>query len=1340
LQAIFFKEKAETNYFEINASLDATEYVENGKAGVMVYATPLNYASLVFAVNGETYDKSQSKFVVARPQMRVTDNNGKEQVFNLPETDVSNVGVIDIKVIFHNGYFYCIVNGRFIYCRYIGALNARLVPALTAEYCKGIKLRNYSFTTYTIEESTAKIGEYAYLIECAKLDSLTAEFNSVGVSVDSGADKTVAMTLTNNQLALTQAEKEEIIANGMSAVSSINLKKIKKLAFTVNGVQHDITSALDNAQTGAKFGKFVYEYLFEGNGILSNESEDVNVEDMAVVIGKVIDKATGKNVSANAIVETSNPRLGRYESKVHNGILIAFVPKGYEYKITVSQTAFRNAIIEGIADFDDRKDVGNVELIYNILGGVATNENGSFSIGSGVKGWDMTNESNNEIILTTDFDPPTVYFTGKTIHNYQYAKVTVSNITDVNDYAVYEPDPAIGFQFYTEKKRAFIGLRTTGLRYRSDCSVWVPIQISGYGKNTVNHIDPTGSHKDTLEIIRINRNLYSYINGFYMGHIVLDKEFDSECAIGVQATIAYYGKIRYSDYEIKVGDEAVAIAKERVGLEVSYDDSAYELDEEMNLDYNKPVIKVDGVAIEEQGIALAGNTLTISLTEFALEGVGYLVKVGNYGSVTLSEQNPTTQFTLPITAVGKLEFSCVFINLCSIVGKIEGDGVEGPFDGIITMENGSVIKFTTGSDGTFLVGVPAEAKFTIKTVVEGYVTPIVPLISEASGSKDIGTVTLYRSILGGKVKGTPYESSSSGIELGYDVDESTAMDGLYADVNVVSGDHYVAINDKTYDDFDLTYSIMRTKYQDRENETDPGIGIKLRTAMGSESLLFFRNGVRIVPINGWSKRIEQFGLMSYNVATDYDEEAHFRIIRRGSLCIMYYKGALDGEWTKVYTFESTMFGPCGLLFHSTNGTNNHYYIWNVNVEKITSSYVPDDIITDLTCNNVSGEETGSVSIVGGSEINGKTAYVYGDLVKIKLSPTQGNVVAYVRINGKAVAVNGNEVNYKISEKTTSIEVAFEKSYATVNASLKINSKYDLENVSVTAKLSDGRLYEYNELVFDENGNTQISIREGEFEIWADTDTVTSKSIKVTVTEQTTDLGVIELDVLKPGKVVVNGKELSFNTAMGEDGLRDNGAYTAPARVQQHAWIPTTKINGDFVFSTTIIMSGNSESIYYAKDNCSGVTFSDGENRFAIQLWRNGFRVYSGSYNQSKMVEPRFSGENFYSTESLADIEHTLTVARKGCVLKVYVDEVYYMTLDGSGYSIVNEKDSLFASQANKQAVGVLLVNTFGGNSDKELVVGYSTCINTATTGHLNSAGFKNTNITTDIAEIEKYFA
>ena len=1335
-QTIFFREKAESGYFEVSARLDASNCVQTGKAGIMVYANDLNYASLIFGVNSETYDATQNRFTKARGQIRTVDNDGKEVIVNLTEVDVTDSGNIDITVLFHNGYFYCIINGKFVYCKFVETLNARVVPALTSDYCEGIRFTNYSLRVFSKEQSDVEIGKYAYIIQTAKLDYLTAQLSSVGVAVDANSDKSLSMTLTNSQLSLTQKQREDVREQGASALTSVTLKKIKKLAFTVNGTDYDITADLADKDNGAKFGEFVYDYRFEGNGTLYNESENVDLADMVALVGRVIDKNTGKTVTADALITTSSPYLGRYESKVQNGDFVVLVPKNFEYKIIIKLTSYRNYTISGIADYDGVRDVGDIELVNNILGGVAYNEEGTLSIGSGAKGWDMTNETNNEIILTTDFDPPTVYFSGLTVDEYQYAKVSVSNITDVNDYSVYEPDPAIGFQFYTSQMRALLGLRTTGLRYRSDCSVWAPVQISGYGQNTCNRLDPTGNTKDTLEIIRINRNLYSWINGKYMGHIVLDREFEGDCAIGVQATIAFYGKIKYSDYEIRVGMDAIAIAKERIALPVSCDDSLYDWDENGDADYSKCYINVDGLSVENENLALAGTTLTLSLSEHAYAGVGYSVSIGSYGSVILTDQNPTANFTLPTTASGELVISGNILNICTVIGRVEG--AQGKCEGTVTMQDGSVIAFTTGEDGTFAVGVPASAKLAISFNVPGYVAPVYSAMSTQSGEKDVGTVQLYPSILGGKVKGTQYASTNNGISLGYDVDPLTEIEGVYADVNVTSGDHYMAINDRTYDDFDVTYSLVRSKYEDRDNEPDPAIGINVRTAMGNESFLFFRNGVRIITVKGWNSKIQEFGLMPYNIASAYGERADFRIVRRGNLYVMYYKSASDSEWTTVYTYESSVVGTAGLLFYSTNGTNNHYYIWNVKAEKITSSTIPQDIVTNLFVANVSGEESGKVSVEGGTVIDGKTQYVFGDSVKFKLSPTQGNVVAYLKINGDFVPVNNNEAVYKIKEKVTNVEVAFEKEYATVEKKFKVTNTREAP-FDVIAKLTDGRTYEFKNLTADENGYVTVSIREGEFEVWADSELATSKSVKAVISATSNDEIALVLDVLKVGAVAVNGKNLDVAYHMGEQGLRSDGAYTAPARVQQHAWVPATLTSGDFVFSTTVIMSGNPNSIYYAKDNCTGVTFSDGTNRFAIQMWNNGFRVYSGSYDQNKMIEPRFDGNYFYSTSSQEDTEHTLTVARKGTTLKVYVDNVYYMTLNESGYSIINESGSLFVSDAQKTAVGAILANTFGGKADKQIVVGYSTCINTQVEGHLNSAGFKNTSMTNDASEVAKYF-
>jgi hypothetical protein len=157
---------------------------------------------------------------------------------------------------------------------------------------------------------------------------------------------------------------------------------------------------------------------------------------------------------------------------ITGGEIVLVVPKGYDYKIIIKQTGYRNGVLDVIENVQGQYVIEEeIRLVPNILGGTAVSKKSSFSMGSSTAGWDMTNEDNGEIIFeTTGANPPTVFFSGYTIHNYQYAKVSVSNVTDVNAYSKYENDPAIGFQLVTKTKKAFIGLWQRGLRYLHDQS------------------------------------------------------------------------------------------------------------------------------------------------------------------------------------------------------------------------------------------------------------------------------------------------------------------------------------------------------------------------------------------------------------------------------------------------------------------------------------------------------------------------------------------------------------------------------------------------------------------------------------------------------------------------------------------------------------------------------------------------------------------------------------------------------------------------------------------------------------------------------------------------------
>ncbi len=948
-QVIFFKNIIDTNYYSFKVKIDASKYVTTGKAGVIIYDNEQNYTALTFAINASTYDKTNNRFILAKPHIVQTDNNGRAFTTALSEIDVSLTGEIVIQTIFSNGYVYYILNEKLIHCIFVESLSVRTNPGLITETCEGVRFTDYSATILTSKDAHDITSQYAYVVTTGKLTSLNVEFGSIGVSSDAQADKVLDMKLENSRVVLTTTQRNNIRQSG-TFDSNIQVRRIKTLSFSVNGITHDITTALTDSESGAKYGEFSYAYPFDGDAVLSNTSDIVPVDTLTAVLARVVDNDTGKAIRATATIKSTNPLLGHYEMDIGGGDMVLVMPKGFDYKITITQTGYRNYEIEQINDIDKIVDLGEIRLVPNILGGTAINKSGSFSVGSMTAGWDMTNESNSEIIFeTTGNNPPTVYFSGYTVHTYQYAKISVSNITDVTLYSKYEADPAIGFMITTAKQSAFIGLRQAGLRYIHKAGLWDVVQIGGYPLDTVNRLDVDGKYNDVLEIIRLDRRLYSFINDVYMGCVILDEEVGGEAAIGVQGTFSHYGKIKYTDYEIKVGDDALLIAKQRIGANLVLNSMCYDIDENYDTDYSKPMISVSGMTEFEtdsniKNLALAGTEITISLTEFALSDTIYNVGIGKYGSLILSEQIPQGVVTMPYGAVQDVEITCILGSASIVSGKfVSTDGKhEGEFKGKIVFENGSELSFTTGEDGTFTLGVPSETVFEVFIDEDGYIAPKYVSKSLASGSKNIGEIEVVKTILGGTVKGTSYSSTSRDYYVGYDNDPTTPYEGEFAEVNIVSRDHEVVINDSTYLDFDLTFSYIRYQLTNgTANETDPGVGVSFRSSVGRETLLFHKDGVRLIQYPGAGDKIEKYGLMPYNIATTFDVRADFRLIKYGNSCYMYYKNG--DNWLLLIKFDTSLSTESALSLYTTNAKGNHYVFWNVNITKLSENNIPQII-------------------------------------------------------------------------------------------------------------------------------------------------------------------------------------------------------------------------------------------------------------------------------------------------------------------------------------------------------------------------------------------------------------
>ena len=1343
-QAIFYKGIVDTEYYEFEFEIDGSRYTTAGKAGATIYSSANNYAMLLFSVASDTYDRNTGKFIKAKPYIKVTDKDGKLWTKILDEVNVSDVGRIQVKVVFSNGYIYCILNDVLIHCEFVADLNIRTNPGLcTTEGGAGVRFTNYSAKVLTAEEAVIETGKYAYVISKGRLRNLTVDLSTTGVSSKEGASKKVVLTMQNAQVSITNSQKNKILESG-EIDSRIQVNQIESLVFTVAGEAHDIIDAICDPVTGAKWGEFTFEYPFKGDAVITNTTSVVPTEELTSIVGTIVDVNTGKPIAATATITSTNPRLGRYEMGIVGGQIVLVVPKGYDYKITLSQTAYRDTVLDVLTNVTEQVDIGNIELVPNVLGGTASNKSGSFTIGSSIAGWDMSEESNGKIIFeTTGANPPAVFFSGYTIHDYQYAKVSVTNITDVTAYTTYEKDPAIGFQIYTKEKRAFIGLRQTGLRYLHDQSYWGPIQIGGYGKATCDYIDLTEEHKDTLEILRIKRSLYSWINGFYMGCIEMDGEFDGEAAIAVLGTFSYYGKIIYRDYEIQVGDKAVEIAKERVGLTLEYSDSCYADNEDYTaIDPEKPYVEVAGLTeiIKEDAsrefIALAGTTITLKRTEHIADSMILNVRVGDYGSVVLSKQNPAADIVIPGTAKGIATISVTREKAATITGKFVGNdsSIVGPFTGYVLLtDSGSRLSFTSGEDGSFSVSVPTGATFTLKLNHSGYVSAGITSRAPNNSSqiKDIGELSVYKAGLGGKINGTQYSSGDAAYyEVNYDNDPSTVYEGEYVEVKPTGGNFNVAINQGMFRDFDISFSMIRYE----SAETDPGFGLQLTGAGTSDQLLFHRNGVRCInSVTGWAGRIEKANLINgwTTLAAGYGKAVDLRVVKRGNVALMYYKLHGEAEWNLIHIQELAASGSVGVFIQSTNTYANHYIVWNVQANSLDAENLPSDLEVNVSAEFAEGSETaGTISVSGGIKVGEQTKYYYGDSITVTVKPNPGFSVAWAKVNGKFVDVIANKFSIGATTANIDVEILLETQFLTydVTGTVAVDNTYmDFtlpKQVNVVAYMEDGRTYSAYGLNLDAEGKFTMSLREGTFKVYAYSTTLSSKAIDAVVSEENKDLGTLTLSVMRSGNVTVNGTSLASATLTD---VFEQGMVALPGTSQNNCWMPEAVTTGDFVFSADMTQTGGVDSANYTNDHVAGFRFSNGSATFGIQFWARGFRISAGGWSTTEMIWPQPASEQYF-VDTLTEGQsrtHNFAVKRVGATLAVYVDGKHLFTLSSEkGFEWANGVTGTEGYPANVNNVKNLFTDVFG-NSEAEIAVGVACNLYNTSGSYVNKSGFSN---------------
>lgn len=1190
---VIFYKNATGNYYLVKADIEVTDKsIAVGQAGLGVFNSVTRYIYYTVDVDKSVLT-ADGEFNVIKPSYTLTNASGNAIKTTLDTIELSSpVKTVNLEVIYSNGYVYFIVNGEFVHCQYVSDFNQRTSGAIMTQGAKGVKYTNFVSQVYTTKaDADAYTATYANIISTGSAQNLTVSYDTVGQAKIE--PKPITMTVQNKSVTLTPANRDKVLAGDMSPVSVYQIKAVK-----LNGVDYT-----EQYKAGAGWGQYQFDTLDEDT-VVSFETEKVNASDLTYVKVLLKDSITKEYIEANGsvVVKSNDPLLGYYTVNVTNGIVVVPVKKGYSYDLKISLSGYRTLTLSHDA-IDELNDVSVPDgekgvtlddqiLTTMVVGGKAV---GKFEVDSAKVYWDYSNEENNEVYFVTYGAKVSIaYFSGATVSKYQVAQVKIANVTDKVDMPNYEKDPAAGFTIYAPGvKRKFIGLHKNGLRMVPERGTWAPeeIHLESLG-STVNRIDTTGNTYTTLTMIKIGMgdyaDVYMYINDTYVTKYTFEG-IGEETAIGFDVTTSFATKIKFFDYWIKVGDEALDTAKTMFGNSITLGDSCY-IDE-------KPLISVENcVSLNYANgsvgqTALKGTSMTIKLTDdesLLWQNTAYIVTVGNK-KVALTPNSPTAEIL--VEEVGDdISISVDYANSIQVSGKvvIDGGANAGVVLGTMTSTDGILLTFETNPDGTFAFDAVAGKSYTLKFDLDMHASKINTVVV-GKNDKDIGTFTLYPVVFGGETSST---KATWGV--GYS-DEKLTIEGLYTEVNAKS-DNTQRYSYSTFDNCVVEFTVVRREVEGIEkNETDSAIGLSVISGDYTEFYGVYRDGGLMLDHEyKWSNMIKfGQGNLPFTIQNNFDTAFDIKIIKYGNTFSIYAR--LNGESEYIYVGTQTSrfnLAKATIGLRVTSSYPLHHFFYNEKVYAFTDDNLPAEIVKslDVICN-----AGGTYTIE-----NAKDSYTLGEVVVFKPSPEQGKV-AFIKAYGNFYyPQEDGSILYTVQNNANQIEIFFEN-YEEIAISGKLVPQGGAtlpETFDFAVHMPDGRIYDFTGVAIAQDGTFSFPFRTGSYTIVAKRGTMVAKTVSVIDANSDIDLGSLDLhDIFIGG---ANESWTSNSNAVYGYGYNDganviDGPYVEVSHTNNSLQAMRVGKMGDFEFSFSYIRK-EVEGVANEADPGVGLYFSDGTNK------------------------------------------------------------------------------------------------------------------------------------------------
>lgn len=1036
-QAIFYRDLTSST-FRVTTKMRVKEIDKDSRAGILLYRDNINYRAIALNITSDTFFGGKMNRYVLKGYTNYPYNITK--ISDLTEIPLSSpTDTIELTVYSKAGKLYYIVNGVYAYSEeatYV-ALNAF---AGFYAFNATVEFFDYDYETFNSDKDfDAALAEYAYTIDVKNPSNgnVTVTTDQLAVSRDG-----------NSRLGVTMTFKPGYTIN--------------EIKYTGSSGEVDLMSAASKATGG----------IFYLNDIKDNIEISASAKtltgDLIDIWANVVNAQTGEELrSADLTLYGDGPFSRYYKKYTYNVDYILSVEKGNVWNYDISASGYRDTtgvMNDGNAINETMTAAEDLPITNSVVGGTAESVLGpdgkpvvSYSIASspGTR-WDLSREAEGKVIFQTpDNDKDVVFFSGRTISDFQVAYVEIINRTDPASFTSFENDPAAGFIIKNAGNESFMGLRKTGLRLKKERNNWASgtyidtngvCNWSGYLGNVdrANGGRFINAYKGTGTVDRIPYDGQEYTNSFLMirkgpyyyfyacdGAAGVKPDFTNfdklqsvgtyyneatpgYAAVGLTCTVAYNLRMDFENYWLLVGEQAEEFAGKLMAspFNITEGGSKVTVESSALVGYEQGVDKL------EAGI-VTGGSITVKPYELSDDRI-LKVSFSDGTSRYLTDRYDSFTYA-PKMVNGSVSMAVKEVEYVNVSGTVTTPaGISATdFKGELYDASGALAyEFYSKKDGSFSIKTEKGMKGSIAFLLEGYVMEPAALSGQSTNALDLhfskvnigGSISFADGTNVSTSAGGSVRSGSKGELFDYCVDNSGRGQLVVQDAN------------KYVDNFVLTFTYERVAQPAggaKSEDGDASIGIRFYGDGLELCMMFIGNGYRVYHDGQFAQRHENRGMSPVNMAlktTPYPYD--FKIIKTGDMVYMLAKTYAQTEYTLINTENLIDWMPKSDLGYAIGWYSfgyNDMEVYNVKLEGMNSENATE-IYSAVSVESNAG---GSAAVVG------ETQVLRGGNFTVKAIPAAGKCV-------KRVTVNGKETEFTVKDGYVEIVAVAEDKNVTVS--------------------------------------------------------------------------------------------------------------------------------------------------------------------------------------------------------------------------------------------------------------------------------------------------------------------